>query len=65
MKHLSETIKEYFDWGAFGTIGATFLQVVPDVSAVVGLFWLCLRVWEMDTVKGWRGIKQEKKNGNF
>lgn len=60
MKYLSEPTKEWFDWSAFSTIIAAFFKVIPELSGLVGLVWLCIRVWETETVKGWRG----KKNGN-
>jgi len=35
-----------------------FMQWFPPVVGLVGglltIVWLCLRIWETDTVKGWR-----------
>lgn len=58
--------KEIMDWSALGSIAAAFLALIPKLSTVVGFVWLCLRVWEMDTVKGWTGRKKdgdERKHG--
>ena len=26
---------------------------LPDVAALLTIFWLSIRIWETDTVKGW------------
>jgi hypothetical protein len=59
---MSDTLKTIIDWGSFSGIIAALMKLVPDISAVVGLCWLLIRIWEMDTVKGWTG--RDKKNGN-
>lgn len=51
------TLKELADWGAFGTLAGVAMQVLEPVSAVVGLVWLGIRIWETETVKEWRGKK--------
>lgn len=60
MNFISESVKEWFDWSAFGAAIGAFFKLVPEISGLVGLVWLCLRVWETETVKEWRG----KKDGN-
>lgn len=56
---LDDPIKEWMDWTSFGTIAAAFFKLIPEISSVVGLLWLCIRVWETDTVKEWTGRKDK------
>ena len=58
--HFSEQFKQIVDWTALGGVMATFFQALPDVSALVGLIWLCIRIWETDTVKTLR-LRFKKK----
>lgn len=51
---IPEPIRPLLDWTAFTVALGTFLEMVPHLSGVVGLLWLCIRVWETDTVKGLR-----------
>lgn len=55
---ISEPVKAVIDWGSFGTAVGAFFKLVPELSALVGLVWLCIRVWETDTVQKLR--KKEK-----
>lgn len=57
MDRIDDGWKEIMDWSAFGSIVAAFLALIPKLSTVVGFIWLCIRVWETDTVKGLTGRK--------
>lgn len=59
---MNKEVKDIMDWSALGSIVATFFAILPNLSALVGFIWLCLRVWEMDTVKGWTGRKVQDGN---
>lgn len=58
--HLSEPLKELFDWASFTGAIAAFFKLVPEISGLVGLVWLCIRLWETETVKGWRNSDGNK-----
>lgn len=54
---ISEPIKEVLDWTSFGSIVAAFFAWIPHISALLGMIWLGLRIWETDTVQKLFGRK--------
>jgi ABC-type Na+ efflux pump permease subunit len=49
--NLPEQAKAVGDIASLSTIGATFLSIIPNVAALLGLFWLVLRIYENETFK--------------
>ena len=49
--NLSEQAKAVGDVASLSTIGATFLSFLPNVAALLGFFWLVLRIYENETFK--------------
>ena len=58
LQHISEPVKQALDGVSFVGALAAFFKYIPDISAVVALIWLLIRVWETDTVQGWFGRKK-------
>ena len=56
---LQEPAKHVLDAAAGTAVVATWLDWLPDVLSVIGLLlsiiWFLLRIWESETVKGFRG----------
>lgn len=49
----------WLDAGSIGVAVATFFGWLPNIAALLSVVWLFLRIWEMDTVKGWTGRKEK------
>jgi hypothetical protein len=57
---IPEPLRHWID-GLFITIAtASFLQIINNLSGVLAFIYLGLRIWEMDTVRGWRGLPPKK-----
>jgi hypothetical protein len=56
---VQESAKHAVDAVATGTVVVTWLDFLPDVAAGLSIVWFLLRIWESETVKGFRG-KQRK-----
>jgi hypothetical protein len=54
MQELDKTI---LDVGAMGVTVGAFFQMLPSVTALASLIWVCIRIYETDTVKGLLGKK--------
>jgi len=48
-----EAAKAIGDVGAVSVTVAAIMTYVPAISAVLGLIWFCLRIYETNTVQGW------------
>lgn len=50
------------DWAVAAAVGATFLQWLPPLSAILGLIWFAIQIWESRTVRhaiaNWRQKRQ-------
>lgn len=57
-----EAVKNWLDVVSIGTVVATFLSIVPHVTACLSLVWVCFRLYELDTIQKW--LKKGKQNGN-
>lgn len=58
MKHeVSESTKHVFDALSVVTVLGTLVEFLPSIAALFTIIWTALRIWEMDTVRGWRGKK--------
>jgi len=50
-----EQFKSVLDLGSVGVIIASFMEAVPNITALLALIWMAIRLWETDTVRGWTG----------
>jgi hypothetical protein len=58
MKHeLSEGTKHAVDALSFVTVVGTLVEFLPAVAAIFTIVWTAIRIWETETVRGWRGKK--------
>lgn len=56
-----ETAKHTIDAVATGTVVVTWLDYLPDIAAGLSIVWFLIRIWESETVKGFRGKPPEDK----
>lgn len=57
MTILGKTADLGVDITSIGLIVGTMQQVLPDIAAILSIIWLAIRIWETNTVRGWRGKK--------
>jgi len=56
MKHeVSESTKHVVDALSVATVLGTLVEFLPSIAAVFTIIWTGIRIWETDTVRGWRG----------
>lgn len=56
-QEVSESTKHVFDALSVVTVLGTLVEFLPSIAALFTIIWTALRIWEMDTVRGWRGKK--------
>ena len=44
--------KVIMDVGALGVTAGAFFQFLPSVTALASLIWVCIRIYETETVQG-------------
>ena len=47
-------MKEVMDTVSVATGVGAFVGVLPSLAALLTLVWTGIRIWETDTVQGWR-----------
>lgn len=52
---VQETAKQTVDAVAGATVVVTWLDYLPDIAAFLSIVWFLIRIWESETVKGFRG----------
>jgi len=52
---VQETAKHSADAVAGATVVVTWLDYLPDIAAALSIVWFLIRIWESETVKGFRG----------
>jgi hypothetical protein len=58
MKHeVSESTKHAVDALSVVTVVGTLVEFLPAVAAIFTIVWTAIRIWETETVRGWRGKK--------
>ena len=56
MKHeVSESTKHVVDALSVATVLGTLVEFLPAIAALFTIIWTGIRIWETDTVRGWRG----------
>tara|TARA_R100000005_G_scaffold90701_1_gene62335 strand:+ start:292 stop:456 length:165 start_codon:yes stop_codon:yes gene_type:complete len=43
--------KTIVDIGALGITAGAFFQILPSITALASLVWVCIRIYETETVK--------------
>jgi hypothetical protein len=58
-----ERVAEPGDAAAYAIVLGAFAQILPSIATILSIVWLCLRIWESDTVRGLRGQTPKPKTG--
>ena len=48
---MQEPDKLLLDFSALGVTAGAFFQILPSITALASLIWICIRIYETDTVK--------------
>tara|TARA_S200002703_G_C3588110_1_gene180630 strand:- start:228 stop:401 length:174 start_codon:yes stop_codon:yes gene_type:complete len=48
---MEETDKLVLDFSALGVTAGAWLQVLPSITALASLIWVCIRIYETETVQ--------------
>jgi|APCry1669189567_1035234.scaffolds.fasta_scaffold168476_1 hypothetical protein len=57
MTHNQETAKMAVDALSVVTVVGTLMEVLPAISALLTVVWMCIRIYETDTVQRLLGKK--------
>lgn len=60
MQH--ETAKSAGDAVSLVTVVGTLAEVLPAIAALLTIVWTLFRIYETDTVRGWLGKNNVKKD---
>jgi hypothetical protein len=50
---MNDHVKSAFDISSFAIVGATLVEWLPAVAALLSIVWSLIRLWETATVKKW------------
>jgi hypothetical protein len=59
--HLSDNVKHAADVLSLTTVLATLAAWLPPLAALVSIIWGVIRIYETDTVRGWRDRRKAHK----
>lgn len=48
---MPDEVKTGVDVASLSLVGASLLEWIPAVSALVSLVWVCIRIYETETIK--------------
>ena len=51
---MDESTKQVVDLVSFGTVLGSISTILPPMSALFTIVWVGIRIWETDTVQGFR-----------
>lgn len=51
---MDESAKQIVDVMSVGTMLGTLGAILPPISALFTIIWVVIRIWETETVKGFR-----------
>jgi hypothetical protein len=57
MNNDHEAVKQFVDGLSLFTVIGTLVEMLPSISAILSIVWVCIRIWETKTVQGWFGRK--------
>jgi hypothetical protein len=50
---MNDHVKSVLDVSSFAVVGATLVEWLPAVAALLSIVWSLIRLWETATVKRW------------
>lgn len=50
---MTDELKTGVDIVSLSVVGASLLEWIPAMSALVSLIWVCIRIYETQTVRRW------------
>lgn len=53
-----DQFKQVADIASLSGVIATLVGWLPSIAALVSIIWGCIRIWETDTVQGWRNNRK-------
>ena len=63
---MEEPTKQIIDVISFGTVLGTISAILPPLSALFTIIWVCIRIWETDTVQELTSRKRRRDDkGRF
>ena len=48
---MPDDVKSSMDFVSLTDVGASLLQWIPSLSALVSLIWVCIRIYETETIQ--------------
>lgn len=51
--------KTIIDAGALGVTAGAFTEILPSVTALASLVWVCIRIYETETVQRFLGNESQ------
>jgi hypothetical protein len=51
IKIMDEPDKLIMDVGALGITAGALFEILPSITAIASLIWVCIRIYETDTVQ--------------
>ena len=61
---MSEPTKHIIDVASVTSLLGTLVGVLPDITAFLTFVWMCIRIYETDTVQSILGRKKAKDETN-
>jgi hypothetical protein len=62
--HLDEATKHIVDIVSAATVLGTLTEMLPSISAIFTIIWVCIRIYETDTVQRVLGNKGGRRKGD-
>jgi len=56
---MTEETKQVADVAAGGVTVSAFMAWIPEATALLSLIWVCIRIYETDTVRKILGTKED------
>jgi hypothetical protein len=61
-EHVDPAVKATGDAISIVTVVGTLANILPALAALLTIIWTSFRIYETDTVQGWLGKKNVKKD---
>jgi len=58
--HLDTPVKLGTDVAGFTVLIGAFMNVLPNITALLTLVWLLIRIWETDTIRNLTGRNKKE-----
>lgn len=56
---MTEEGKALADVGSLAALVGVLSGILPVIASGLTVIWMCIRIWETDTVRGWTGRKRK------